>query len=225
MKCLALHTSINQCSCVVSISHRRYSTESTLKPPKVAPIVPADLTEAHLCEVIMEMAAAEVVKSTMRTPGLILSQHTSILDILLRECPGIIVVDRPRPRPHPQWEAGVRLPRDRKTFGEVQRHRQTRMVTLLMDMDHLHKTPTMVGLHHRTVTTTGITTVITGINSLIRRITVHLKMVGMVITIGMADRAGMARVACLWLCACPCRSLIQCCVYALHNVCEVVMLL
>lgn len=228
MKCLALHTSINQCSCVVSILHRRYSTESTLKLPKVAPIVPADLTEAHLCEVIMEMDAAEAVKSTTRTPGLILSQPTSILVFLLRESPGIIV-DRPRPRPRPQWEAGVRLRRDRKTFGEVHRHPQTRMVTLLMDMDHLHKTPTMVGLHHLTVTTTGITTVITGISSLIRRITVHLKMVGMVLTTGMAGNPGMARVACLCtslLCSvlCICIYFISVLADALHHVCEVVIL-
>ena len=181
-----MHTSINQCFFAASHSRRRHLTERISKLPKVGPIVLAGLMEEHLCEVIMEMAAAEVGKSTTRTPGLIHSLHTSILVFLLMVCQGIIVVGHPRP----QWEAGLRLHRDRKTFGEVHHHPQTRTVTLLTGIHHLHKTSPSVGLHHPhpTITTMGITTVITEINPPIRVITVHLKMVGMVLTTtGMAD--------------------------------------
>lgn len=148
----------------------------------------------------MEMAAAEVAKSTTRTPGLIHSLHTSTLGILLRVCQEIIVVGHPRP----QREAGLRLHRDRKTFGAVPPLPPTRTVTLLlMGMHHHHKTSTTVGLHHPhhphptattprpTITTTGITTVIMEINSLVRITMVHLPMVGMVLTTtGMADKHG-----------------------------------
>lgn len=180
MRCLTLHTTINQCFFVVSNSGRRHLTESTLKLPKVAPVGPVDLMEELLCEVNMEMAAAEVAKSTTRIPGLIHSLHTSTLGILLRVCQGIIVVGHPRP----QREAGLRL------------HRPTRTVTLLMGMHHRHNTSTTVGLHHPhhphpTATTMGITTVITEISSLVPIIMVHLPMVGMVLTTtGMVDRDG-----------------------------------
>lgn len=190
MKCLAVHTSINQCFFAVSHSRRRHLTEQISKLPKVEPIVPADLMEEHLCEVIMEMAAAEVGKSTTRTPDLIHSLHTSILVFLLMVYQGIIVG-----HPRPQWEAGLRLHRDRKTFGEVH-HPQTRTVTRLMGIHHLHQTSS-VDLHHPhphpTITTMGITTVITEINPQIRITTVHLMMVGMVLTTtGMAG-SGMMR--------------------------------
>lgn len=189
MKCLAVHTCINQCFFAGSHWRRRHLTEPISKLPKVEPIVPADLMEEHLCEVIMEMAAAEVGKSTTRTPGLIHSLHTSILVFLLMVCQGIIVG-----HPRPQWEAGFRL-RDRKTFGEVHPHPQTRTVTRLMGIHHPHKTSS-VDLHHPhphpTITTMGITTVITEINPQIRIITVHLMMVGMVLTTGMAG-SGMMR--------------------------------
>lgn len=148
----------------------------------------------------MEMAAAEAAKAVTRIPGLILSQHTSILGFLLRVCQETIVVDQRRP----QWEVGVRLHRDRKTFGEVHHHRPTRTATVRMGLHHLHKTSITVGLHHPhhphpTVTTMGIMTVITEINLLIRVITVHLQTVGMAVvrTTGTADSRGMTGVACV----------------------------
>lgn len=196
MRCLAHHTSINQCFFVVSNSRRRRLTELRSKLQKVVPIVPADLMEEHLCEAIMETAAAEAVKSTLRIPGLIHSLPMSILGFLLRACPGIIVVDHPRP----QWGAGLRLHRDRKTFGEFHPHPQTRTVTLLTGIHHLHKISITAGLHSphphnpRTVTTPGDTTMLmtTETNSLRTAITAYLTMVGtQVKTTGMADSQGM----------------------------------